>query len=39
MAGLLYPFLLWEVRKTERILPSGRKVRGDSLVEEKKKRG
>jgi len=39
VADLLYPFLLWEARKTERILPNGRKVRGDNLVEEKKKRG
>ena len=39
MADLLYPFLLWEARKTEIIPPNGRKVRGDNLVEEKEKRG
>lgn len=38
VADLLYPFLLWEARKTERILPNGRKVGEDSLIE-KKKRG
>ena len=28
MCDLVYPYLLWKVRKSEQILPSGRIVRG-----------
>jgi hypothetical protein len=35
---MAYPFLLMHVQKTERVLPDGRKVSGESveLLEEKK---
>ncbi|KAH8812525.1 hypothetical protein F5884DRAFT_832161 [Xylogone sp. PMI_703] len=28
---LVYPFVLWQVRKSEKVLPDGRKVRGDAV--------
>jgi len=31
LCDCLYPFVLWQVRKTERILEDGRKVSGDAV--------
>ncbi|OCL12776.1 hypothetical protein AOQ84DRAFT_333731 [Glonium stellatum] len=39
MADLLYPFVLLRIRKTETVSSDGRRIRGDDLVEAKRKRG
>ncbi|OCK85682.1 hypothetical protein K432DRAFT_286366 [Lepidopterella palustris CBS 459.81] len=37
VSDLVYPFVLWQVRKTEKVLPNGRRVRGDDFFQDTKK--
>jgi len=35
VSDLIYPFVLYHVQNTERVLPDGRKARGKDLVRRK----
>jgi hypothetical protein len=36
ISDLIYPFVFAQIRKSERVLPDGRKVAGDNNVDKKK---
>jgi hypothetical protein len=37
ISDLIYPFLFAQIRKSERVLPDGRKVAGDNINVDKKR--